>query len=299
MDSAVIVCTRNRPEDVSRLLATFPMQDARPTLIVVDASDEGSTRQVVRAFERSGLWNDILYLESLPGLTAQRMHGVRNIPAGCDIVHFIDDDVELEPGYFSALERCFEEMPHIVGAGGVVTNVARPGPYLWNRIFFLDSVRQGAVLRSGVNVRALKVDSVKHVEWLSGCSMSFRAVLFQHVRFDTTMEGYGLGEDVDFSFRARRYGALVVCPAARLQHRELGASALDAREKAASELVRRHRFVRRYRAEGMSLGAYWWSVLGDLVLTAAKSVVLDRAVQLQKLRGLVDGIKIVVSAGDA
>lgn len=298
MRSAVIVCTRNRADDVSRLLATLPAQEARPMLIVVDASDDESTWQVVTAFEKTRVWDEVLYLKAPAGLTSQRMHGIRHVPQGCEIVHFIDDDVELEPGYFSALERCFEQMPHIVGAGGVVTNVSTPGPYLWNKVFFLDSSRQGAVLPSGVNVRALKVEAVKHVDWLSGCSMSFRAELFQHERFDTRMEGYCLGEDVDFSFRARRHGALVVCPEARLQHRERGASALDAREKAAAELVRRYRFVQRYRTDGMSVSAFWWSVLGDLVLTAGKSVILDRRMQREKLRGLIDGIRLI-SAGEA
>lgn len=299
MRSAVIVCTRNRAEDVSRLLTTFPGQETRPMLIVVDSSDDVSTRHVVDAFERSGAWDDVLYLEAPPGLTSQRMCGIRNVPAGCEIIHFIDDDVELEPGYFSALERCFEQMPYVVGAGGIVTNVALAGPYLWNRLFLLDSVRQGAVLRSGVNIRALKVDTVQQVDWLSGCSMSFRSELFLHEQFDTTMKGYCLGEDVDFSFRARKHGSLVICPEARLRHRERGASALDAREKAASELMRRYRFVRRYRADGMSLSAYWWSVAGDLILTTGKAAFLDRDMQLQKLRGLVDGIKRVLSSGDA
>jgi len=38
------------------------------------------------------------------------------------------------------------------------------------------------------------------------------------VRFNDDFEGYSLGEDLDFSLRARQKGKLIMAPAARLRH---------------------------------------------------------------------------------
>ncbi len=296
MRAELIVCTRDRAAEMEQLLANLPGQDRKPRLLVVDSSEGTETEELVERFAESGAWSDVTYLRSDPGLTVQRMCGVAALSPDCEIVHFLDDDVLLEPGYFRAIEDAFEADDEVVGIGGVITNQPPHQPRFLNRVFALDSHREGSVLGSGVNIKTGEVTDRLAVQWLSGCSMSYRRSLFETISFDTSMSGYSLGEDVDFSFAAGKLGVLLVIAAARLEHCEAGAGSLDQRRFWRDELIRRHRFVVRYRGQGVSPAAFWWSVYGDELVTVGKRLFLgDRARWSAKLSGMRDGIAAIRS----
>ena len=138
-------------------------------------------------------------LTTSPGLTRQRMVGVEALSADTEVVHFLDDDVVLEEGYFEAIEDCFAADQLVLGVSPLAQSADRP-PANWRGRFFLrDSNVGGRVLASGINVLPRPVLGVSEVQWLSGCGMSFRTSVFKFCRFDESLEGYCLGEDVDFS----------------------------------------------------------------------------------------------------
>ena len=56
------------------------------------------------------------------------------------------------------------------------------------------------------------------VDCIMGGASAWRRTLFERVQFSPWFDGYGLYEDQDFSIRASRHGALVLCPSARLAH---------------------------------------------------------------------------------
>lgn len=300
MRSEVIVCTRNRPDDIERLVGALVQQMSKPRLIVIDSSEDARTRALVEAFAESDDWGLVSYVHSDPGLTVQRMRGIAELSDDCEIVHFIDDDVVPDPGYFSAIEASFERDADVVGIGGLVLDSGTHRARLLNRIFLLDSLREGAVLRSGVNVRVFAAERPVRVQWLSGCAMSYRRTVFGSVSFDTSLKGYALGEDVEFSFSVGALGALWVLPQARIQHLERGANELDRRVLARSEAVRRYAFVQRHRRAGVSVAAFWWSLVGDCVVTFWKSLLLaDREIWRSKLRGLLEAVREIRRAGEA
>lgn len=291
MRGEIILCTRNRAEDVARLFANLPAQVLKPPLLVVDSSDGAETESLVRAFAESGAWTSVRYLPSGPGLTRQRMIGVASLRSTTDLVHFIDDDVLLEPEYFWSIEALFDGEPECVGVGGWITNEPMHKPRWSGRLFYLDSFEQGRILPSGVNTFVFRPDQVLRVDWLSGACMSYRRDIFEKLSFDTRMTGYSLGEDVDFSFRVGKLGHLWVTPDAPLEHLTSPVNRYDARRFMSQDLVRRHAFVARYRGSGISLTAFWWSVFGDVALTVAKTVFYsDRDAWRARLAGLFDGI---------
>ncbi len=51
-----------------------------------------------------------------------------------------------------------------------------------------------------------------------GCRMSFRKEILESVLFDSDLVRYSAGEDLDFSYRAGTYGALVEATSAKLYH---------------------------------------------------------------------------------
>ncbi|HYF22042.1 MAG TPA: glycosyltransferase [Caulobacteraceae bacterium] len=103
VDLSVIVCTRDRPEDLARCLAALAAQRSPPKeVIVVDnAPADGRTRAVVERFP------GVRHLpEPRPGLSVARNAGVR--AANGALIAFTDDDVKVSPSWTSELVRAFE-----------------------------------------------------------------------------------------------------------------------------------------------------------------------------------------------
>ena len=95
----------------------------------------------------------IEHLPAQPPLTRQRAAGID--ASSEEIVHFIDDDTVLDPGYFEAIIDVFTRDAErlLGGVGGFVTD--QP-PHRFRRVdawLGLDSATEGVVLRSGRNTR--------------------------------------------------------------------------------------------------------------------------------------------------
>src|ERR1700722_14650806 len=106
---SVVVCTRDRPRELARCLASFSNQTLRPDQIIVvdNASVSDETRQV-------SLNANVTYLrEDRPGLDIARNTGAR--AATGEIVAYTDDDVVLHPRWLQRLIEAFDA-PTIWGA---------------------------------------------------------------------------------------------------------------------------------------------------------------------------------------
>jgi GT2 family glycosyltransferase len=112
-EASVVICTRDRPDELRRCLASLPQQTLRPReVIVVDnASVDARTRDVTLAA-------GAIYLrEDRPGLDIARNTGARR--ANSPIVAYTDDDVLLHPAWLERLVAAFDA-PHIAAVTGLV-----------------------------------------------------------------------------------------------------------------------------------------------------------------------------------
>lgn len=263
MKHELIICTRDRPAQLRRCLeSVFAQTRLAGTVWVVDSSSTDEARRVVTEFSLGRKASvRVFHVQSEPGLTSQRNLGI-DLVSSAAIVHFIDDDVVLEPGYFEGILGVFsrDTVGAIGGVGGLITNLLIPRPSRLGELFYLDSRRQGTVLPSGQNIGVYETERELDVDWLPGCSMSFRSAVFEFERFDETKAGYALGEDVDFTYRVRQRFRLVVTPVARLKH--LFAPA-EGRKAVIGEMRHRYRLVRS-GVGNLSMGAFWLSVVGKL-----------------------------------
>lgn len=217
---AIVVCSRNRPDVLARLLDwLFETAPADSRVIVVEGSDPDLllSADLVQRWSAAGLVHRV----TRPQLTHQRNLALEMLQ-GEDFVHFIDDDAWPSPAYFAQIEAVLLEHPDAAGAGGLpIYREQRPSPSrrAFKTIFLLDSRHSGRLLRSGANVPYRDLDGVHRVDWLAGCSMSFRVSRIHGLRFDEARRGVGWGEDVDFSLRASERGALFVSAQAHIEHR--------------------------------------------------------------------------------
>jgi GT2 family glycosyltransferase len=282
----VIVCTRRRPDQVAGCLDALVAQTHTPgEIVVVDSSGDGATADVV-----AGYGERVRYIHTEPALTHQRIVGIA-ATAG-EIVHFVDDDVRLDSQYLATVMAAFAgDGAHAVAGIGGWIEAAQP-PRRVRRIdefFGLDSRLDGVVLRSGRNtpVRARPARPVD-VDWLSGAAMSYRRSALERTPPD---ERYPFeGEDVALSSRIRRFGRLVVVPAATAFHLESDENRVAGAQQVAAELLSRHQRVADAGAP-LSMRAFWWSVVGQVLVYGVTGVATGSKRRLGIARGTLLGVR--------
>jgi GT2 family glycosyltransferase len=271
----LVLCTRNRPQEVRTCLDTVRVQTRVPSrVLVIDSSDDDATALVVN--DVAGGWPSgsvIEHRQSEPGLTRQRSAGIDASTE--EIVHFIDDDTVLDSGYFAAILAAFAADADGVlgGVGGFVTD--QPA-HQFRRIdawMGLDGKTEGVVLPSGRNVRVYTEprDAID-VDWLPGCAMSYRRAVFATERPNLRVGRDRNGEDVELSYRVRQHCRLVITPRARLEHHESPRGRRSREQLVRVELISRYERVRAGTGR-LSAAAFWVSALGQLAWYGAKGIV--------------------------
>jgi glycosyltransferase involved in cell wall biosynthesis len=284
---SVVICTRNRPDDLAACLGSLAVQTRRPQqVIVVDASDGDASVAVVERWRAAAGGADVRVIRSRPGLTRQRNRGVDE--AGGAVVTFLDDDVVLDPGYLDAIVPLFELDPGIGGVEGtVVMPPLRGRRRLANAVrhlFAMNSLgRRRGVKRSGCVTYDPTPRVPRPVTCLVGCNMSFRRVVFARFRFDEWYDGYGLGEDADFSYRVARRWRLVQTPYARCLHRQSPVARETLPRLQEMAAVNHYYFVRKnLPPTPLTWLCFAWSELGELLAILKTG---DRAAIAGTLRG--------------
>jgi GT2 family glycosyltransferase len=103
LPASVIICTRDRPDQLARCLLSFQNQTLAPTeIIIVDnASVDDRTKSVA-------LEAGVRYVrEDKPGLDIARNRGAA--AASCPIVVYTDDDTVLHPTWLQRMVAAFDE----------------------------------------------------------------------------------------------------------------------------------------------------------------------------------------------
>lgn len=219
MKDALVICTRNRLSDMKRCLDSLLLQERMPfNVLIVDSSDGKETEELAK--EYAGLISSLDYVHTPPGLTLQRNIALGVLGGDIEVVHFVDDDVEMEPDYILQIMRAFEGDSTLVGAGGLIKGGNRKKARFFARLGGRDSIIPGKVLSTGFNIGAHETPFDVDVEWLPGCSMSFRRTLIDGLKFDEGRTGYAIGEDADFGLRALTRGTLRHVHSARLHHHQ-------------------------------------------------------------------------------
>lgn len=204
---SVVVCTRDRPSDLRRCLASLLACGPRAAeIIVVDnAPSTDATFDVVRAFPQ------VRYLrEPCPGLSHARNAGAR--AASGEVVAYTDDDVEVRPDWIGSLARPFAD-PSVACVTGIVVPADLGSDAAC--IFEFDIGGFGREF----SVRRFDASFLRRTWWQSpdvwqigaGANMAIRRSAFARVGlFDTRLGAgaSGCSEDSELWFRLLRAGLL-------------------------------------------------------------------------------------------
>lgn len=273
LTSSVIVCTRNRRADMLTFLRSLQHQTERPLeLIIVDSSDAPLSNdqefvQLCAVHESIG--TRVVVEHTRPGTSYQRNVGASKSLA--DILHFFDDDVELQPDYIEKMTAVFVEHSDYGGGMGSVQNVPAPAGRLYRTlrtVFLLQQDRSsGSFTWSGMPTHTYGTDTFKNVEVLGGCCMAYRRSVYMHHLLDEKLEkmsNYAYMEDCDLSWRVSHTHPLFFNPAARLNHYHSPANR-DGMATRCALYVHNYSYLffkNVYPSRRIKIFAYCWSILG-------------------------------------
>jgi glycosyltransferase involved in cell wall biosynthesis len=218
---SIIVPTLERSEYVVRFLKSLLVQQRLPDeVLIIDSSDSDKTKKVCEDFSQCSTIPIKYVYSPIKGITSQRNLGINNSKG--DIIFFFDDDIVIYPNYISEIEKIFvNDSEQIIGGiGGVIEGTSSSLGELLGFVFCFPPNKVGKVRRSGknINYHQKNIKEITSVQWLMGGCSAFRNIVFMTEAFSTFFEGYGLGEDREFSYRCSKKWKLVVTPLAVCQH---------------------------------------------------------------------------------
>ena len=266
---AIIIATKDHPEELRRTLASVQAQSAPPAQLIIVDGGTGTVEGVAREFPTL----PVRYRRVFPpGLAKQQNAGVECVDPSITLVGFLDDDIVLEPGALAAMLAFWETAPPDVGGAGfnVLSNTQPARAVRLKALFCLDSARQGVVLRSGYQTRIGAVPATRPVEWLNSGTTVWRKRLLDARRFDEWFQGPGHLYDLDFSYGVgRRYRLMVVAEAGA---REIPAPNRRWNDYAFGQwqVVNRVYVVRKYPE--LSLAWCSWALAGHVLVNLARGL---------------------------
>jgi GT2 family glycosyltransferase len=227
MSVAVVIPTKNRPDDLDEVIAGVLGQTITPTqVIIVDQSggDESEVRTKGRfaaapAEVRDSIELCYIHDVAINGASAARNRALKKIRA--DIVLFFDDDVVLENNFVEETLCAYREYPDATGVSGIIVNYSPPSPlfHCWTRLFARGPFHDD---RQPIYWHSNKLDRQPplRVSRFGGGLMSFRMTAIAGTVFDENLSGACEGEDVDFCMHLPSPAVLLIAPKARLIHKQ-------------------------------------------------------------------------------
>jgi len=301
--TTVIIPTYNRPLELENCLRSLLEQSVGPDEIIV--VDDGALAELPlrRECEAAGI-RCRYHRKKTPGLTASRNIGIAM--ATGEIIFFLDDDVVLLPNYLAEIFRVFEDYKDgdLGGVGGVIAN-RKPMTFFrrirvtYDIIFMITGIREGRVLPSGFcadygkSLFALK--RLAEVDFLPGGVSAFKREVFDDFSFSEEYQGYGLGEDKDFSFRVAGKYKLIINPAAGLYHYESVRMRPDKFMNGREAVLSRFYFFRRYCNKGwLSTLFFSYALVGYII---ARAIIMclsfDRS-EAARVRGIFSAVRDII-----
>lgn len=199
---AVIIPTRNRPNELSSVLECLGEQSLQPiVVIVVDSSDSRFSKE----FEPK-LQNYIYIHTTSRSAAMQRNIGMDWIwdnEKNLQFIAFVDDDVLLPTHYLEILVDNLIEDSELAGVSGIagLENFYKCEKIITNLIGITGI--QGGITKACVNIPVKPGQGlIKSADWLIGCSL-WRYSDISNIFFEKDFEGNSIFEDVIFSHRVK------------------------------------------------------------------------------------------------
>jgi glucosyl-dolichyl phosphate glucuronosyltransferase len=306
---SVIIPTYNRPDDLKAFIESLLKQTQLPNEVII--VDDGNLPEIPLSQNCHDAGIQTIYLKKeIPGLTSSRNFGIER--ARGDIIFFFDDDVVIAPQFIEQVMHVYNNDKNnlIGGVCGRETNFSpthfkqRLRKFL--EIIFLNSgFSEGKILSSGFFTdygETIKAGMNRcEVDFLSGCSFSFRKEVFKDFMFNTKEYlNYGMGEDKDFSCRVGTKYKLIYEPSATLVHNHSVIMRAQQFKAGKMYILFMHNFFTTIGKKGsINKMLFYYAFLGFFVIQIVNLLFSRRSSTLQYIKGMFNGISEIATRKNA
>lgn len=286
---AIIIPTKDHPQDLERLLRNISEQTMRPDeVIVVDGGAE-SVESLLAAFPtlRSR------YARVLPpGLARQQNVGRGLVDPAMTLVALLDDDMVLEPNALEAMLHFWSTAAPTLGgaAFNLVNNTAAPRGVWLKALFGMDGPCRGKLLPSGYQTKIGAVEDTTETDWLYSGATAWRKEVLDAFAFDEWFEGPGYLYEVEYCLRVGRRCRFAVV--AEAQVREVAPDRRwDYARLGRWQVLNRLYMVRKHQGwRGLSLTRCRIALAGQLLVNLTRGVLERDRGLLRQAGGNVRGL---------
>ena len=202
---AVLIATRNRPQNLLRALESIAESSSVPAVVIVISSGN-DIAQIIN----SSNWPFLIIHEHIlgHGQIRQKQAGIALIPEYIRWTLFMDDDILLDSqAITNALRKIQNSSEPILGIGFGSHSQKRSLGFRsrlgWKKF--------GKVTSDGRNLDYTFSKKSIPTEWLNGISMWDKSILYQY-NFPYLDSKYSICEDLIFSYTISRIGKIVYDP---------------------------------------------------------------------------------------
>lgn len=312
----LLIATKDRIDPLCNCVSLALAQTRRPhEIVVADASAdwEANCDRVTKIIAAHPFQPRLVYLRgAAPSLAVQRNQAMNEATA--DVFFMIDDDSFMHHHCAAEIMQIYEADPENFLAGVQATeSPINPcsGPAGSRKSHGVDLSRFRSklpmakwlldhfLMRSKTSVfipydkafslptlpPALQRLDVFAVELFGGFRMTYRAQAIRQEGFDTCLRYYCPGEDLDASYRASRYGALVTARRARLYHHASAAGRLKRTQIAHLWSLNQAVLLRRHAADQRWANQAWHRKMLHRIFTDLIKDALMRRFKFPQARG--------------
>ena len=285
---AVIIPTYNRRYELERLIDSIVLQGVIPDRIVVCDASEQANDSIVKKYPSL----PITYIHTeVPSSTQQRNIAIKSLEKKCELITVFDDDIVLMPDAFKNMLMFWDKAEETLG--GAVFNIINDKRVsrwvIFKMVFRTGAKARGVVLRSGYATSICPADVNRYVEWLFGGATVWRREVFNTTQYDEWFSDYGLGEDLDFSFRVGKMYKLAVVGGAHVQHLHAKSYRINYELFGKKQIVNTYYIVKKDRYFSKML--FYWACIG-VMLENSMGIFLsaNKVKSMQMLIGNAKGI---------
>lgn len=216
MNVSIIICTKDRPFDLRRLLTSLiEQQYSYLEVLIIDGSDT-HVKETVDDFI------NILPIKYWhvrpPGLTLQRNFGISHLDPKAEWIGFLDDDLELEKNCIKNLETFFKSDLSLGGVGLRINDQRELTRNYLRELMLIDDFPGGIVTKSGAAAPIRPYTKSQPTQWLYGGATFWKIDVLKEFVFDEWFSGIGYCEDLDYSYRVAKKYKLSICAEAKCYH---------------------------------------------------------------------------------
>jgi len=287
---AIIIPTKDRPDDLRRMLGSIHQQSVKPHQIVVVDASIIPVSKVIDEFTSI----NITYLRHLPPSSAkQRNIGLTAIHDDIDLIGFMDDDIVLEINAIEKMIIFWDSASNMTaGASLNFNNSFHPGLNLLKRLRLASTLgfynnHVGSVALSGWATAINNVDTTIQVQWLPTTAVFWRRDLIRGHKFDDFFEGYSYLEDLDFSYEIGKNYKLVIVADAKFSHFPSSTGRISDYQFGKMEVINRLYFVRKHN---LSASRCYMGLFYRFVMSLGSSITGSGLESLHRIAGNCTGL---------